>query len=49
MEIINQLFDKLPIAAMDIVEIAPPLDTVNQITSWVGAKIIYEVLANLQP
>lgn len=47
MEIINQLFDKLPIAAMDIVEIAPPLDTVNQITSWAGAKIIYEVLAKL--
>lgn len=47
MEIINQLFDKLPVAAMDIVEIAPPLDTVNQITSWAGAKIIYEVLAKL--
>ncbi len=47
LEILNQLFDKLPIAAMDLVEISPPLDTTNQITSWAGAKIIYEVLAKL--
>ena len=47
MEIVNQLLDKLPVAAMDLVEISPPLDTVNQITSWAGAKIIYELLAKL--
>lgn len=47
MEIINQLFDNLPVAAMDIVEISPTLDTENQITSWAGVKIIYEVLAKL--
>lgn len=47
MEIINQLFDQLPVKAMDIVEISPPLDTVNQITAWAGVKIIYEVLAKL--
>ena len=47
MEIINLLFDHLPVAAMDIVEISPPLDTVNQITSWAGIKIIYEILAKL--
>lgn len=46
-EIINQILEKLPIAAMDIVEISPPLDTTNQITSWAGAKIIYELLAKL--
>lgn len=45
MELINQLMDRLPITAMDLVEISPSLDTVNQITSWAGAKIIYEVLA----
>ena len=46
-EIINQLFDQLPIKAMDLVEISPPLDTTNQITSWAGAKIIYEILGKL--
>ena len=47
LEMINQLFDSLPVKAMDLVEISPPLDTVNQITSWVGAKIIYEILARI--
>lgn len=45
--IINELMKKTPVKAMDIVEVAPPLDTENQITSWAAAKIIYEVLANL--
>lgn len=48
MEIINQLFARLPIRAMDIVEVSPPLDTVNQITSWAAVKVIYEVLAHLK-
>lgn len=48
MEIINQLFDQLPVRAMDIVEVSPPLDTVNQITSWAAVKVIYEVLAKLK-
>lgn len=47
MYIINQLMEKLPVRAMDIVEVAPSLDTENQITSWVAVKIIYEVFAQL--
>ncbi len=45
--ILNQLMESLPVKAMDLVEISPSLDTVNQITSWAGAKIIYEILAQL--
>lgn len=47
LEILNRLFDKLPVTAMDLVEISPPLDTTNQITSWAGAGIIYEVFAKI--
>lgn len=47
MYIVNNLVRRTPVQAMDIVEVAPPLDTRNNITSWVAAKIIYEVLAGL--
>lgn len=47
LEILNQLLERLPVKAMDLVEISPSLDTTNQITSWAGAKIIYELLAQL--
>lgn len=47
MYIINELMSKTPVKAMDIVEVSPPLDTENQITSWAAAKIIYEVFAGL--
>ena len=47
LEILNQLMEQLPIKAMDLVEISPSLDTTNQITSWAGAKIIYEILGQL--
>ena len=47
MEIINQLMCRLPVDAMDIVEISPSLDTRNQITSWAGVKIIYEAFAKI--
>jgi agmatinase len=47
MEIIKVLFDKLPVAAMDVVEVSPPLDTVNQITSWAALKVVYEVFGKL--
>jgi len=47
MYIINQLMEKLPVKAMDIVEVSPPLDTENQITSWAAVKVIYEVFAKL--
>lgn len=47
MEILKALFDKLPVAAMDVVEVSPPLDTVNQITSWAALKVVYEVFGKL--
>jgi agmatinase len=37
----EHLFARLPIRAMDITEIAPPLD-VNDITSFLGAQIVLE-------
>lgn len=46
-EIVNQFMEKLPVNAMDLVEVAPPLDTTNQITSWAGISIIFEVLAKI--
>ena len=45
--IVNELMMKTPVQAMDLVEVAPPLDTVNQITSWAASKIIYEVFADI--
>lgn len=39
---ILELFKSLPILAMDIVEISPPLDN-NNITSWLALKTLYEV------
>lgn len=45
--IVNRLMEQLPIAAMDIVEVSPPLDTVNQITSWAAVKLIYEVFGQV--
>lgn len=47
MYMINQLMEKLPVKAMDIVEVSPSLDTENQITSWAAVKIIYEVFAQI--
>lgn len=47
LEIVKFLMKELPIAAMDIVEVSPPLDSVNNITSWAALKIIYEVLGVL--
>lgn len=47
MEILKVLFDKLPVVAMDVVEVSPPLDTVNQITSWAALKVVYEVFGKL--
>lgn len=47
LEVINQLMERLPIKAMDLVEVSPTLDTANQITSWAAVKIIYEIFAKL--
>jgi agmatinase len=45
-KIINTLIFNLPIKAMDIVEVSPPLD-INNITSWTAVKILYEIFATL--
>ncbi len=47
MEIVNQLFEKLPLVGMDIVEVSPPLDTINNTTSWAAVKLMYEVFAQV--
>ncbi|MCQ4636222.1 agmatinase [Anaerovorax odorimutans] len=42
-EIFKVLIRRAPIKAMDLVEVAPPLD-VNDVTSWAALRIIHEVL-----
>lgn len=42
LEFLRLIFEKLPIRAMDIVEVSPPLDT-SDITSVAALKVIYEV------
>lgn len=41
LEFLRLIFAALPIRAMDIVEVAPPLDY-SDITTWAAIKIIYE-------
>jgi agmatinase len=43
MEILIELMKSLKVGAMDIVEVSPPLDSQNNITSWAALKIMYEV------
>lgn len=47
MQMIKFLMSELPIVAMDLVEVSPPLDSVNHITSWAALKIVYEVFGKL--
>lgn len=47
LKFVRSLIQNLPVQAMDIVEVAPPLDT-NDITSWLALKIAYEVFGSLQ-
>lgn len=42
-EIFKVLIRRAPVKAMDLVEVAPPLD-VNDVTSWAALRIIHEVL-----
>lgn len=44
-EFTKLIVGNLPVRAMDIVEVSPPLDQENNITSWVALKIIYEVFS----
>ncbi len=46
MELTKAMLRELPIKAMDVVEVSPPLD-VNDITSWAALKNIYEVFTIL--
>ena len=43
LHILKRLIKALPVDAMDIVEVSPPLD-VNNITSWLALKYIFEIL-----
>lgn len=47
MTLICGLIEKLNVRMMDMVEIAPPLD-VNNITSWLGLKTLYEIFHTLE-
>lgn len=47
LELTKLLITNLPVKAMDIVEVSPPLDQENDITSWLALKIIYEVFGCL--
>ncbi len=47
MEMIRFLMTEIPVAAMDIVEVSPPLDSINNITSWAALKVVYEVFGKL--
>lgn len=47
MQFIRNIVKELPIKAMDIVEVSPPLDS-NNITSWLALKTIYEVFRSLK-
>ena len=41
-ELLLEIFNNLDVRAMDLVEISPSLD-VNDITSWLGLKLLYEI------
>lgn len=42
MELVGAFLNHLPVKAMDIVEVSPPLDH-SDITSWAALKVIYEL------
>jgi agmatinase len=48
LELTKLILGNLPVKAMDIVEVSPPLDQENDITSWLALKIIYEVFGCLE-
>lgn len=41
--LVKRLIAEIPVRAMDIVEVSPPLD-VNDITSWAAMRVIHELL-----
>jgi agmatinase len=46
MELVKEIMARLPVTAVDCVEIAPPLDSAD-ITSWAALKIIYEIFGEV--
>ena len=47
LELTRVVFQRLPVRAMDVVEVAPPLDHAD-ITSFAALKVIYEALGVVQ-
>jgi agmatinase len=46
-ELLRAVVRRLPVRALDVVEVSPPLDA-NDITSFAALRVIYEVLGALQ-
>ncbi|MBT9140687.1 MAG: Guanidinobutyrase [Dehalococcoidia bacterium] len=42
MELVKEIITLLPVEAVDIVEVSPPLDSAN-VTCWAALKVIYEI------
>lgn len=42
MELVREIMTYLPVKAVDIVEVSPPLDSAN-ITCWAALKVIYKI------
>jgi agmatinase len=47
LELVRVVFEKLPVRALDVVEVAPPLDH-SDITAFAALKVIYEVWGVVQ-
>jgi agmatinase len=47
LEFLRIIFAGLPVKAMDIVEVSPPLD-ISDVTSLAALKVIYEVFGFIQ-
>ena len=47
LELVRIVFQRLPVRAMDVVEVSPPLDSAD-ITSFAALKVIYEVWGIVQ-
>ena len=43
-ELVRLILRDLPVAAMDIMEVSPPLDS-NDITSWAAIRVVQEIFA----
>ena len=47
LELVRSVVSQLPVQAMDLVEVSPPLDH-SDVTSYAAAKVIYEALGAVQ-